>query len=484
MTHRVPQRRRENALVKVQSLSALRKRAAGASGGGATPTPGVLPTYAGRGSRAADSSVTIADIRLAEPKTTQPAAPTSRLERRALALMTDTAANALLGIVFWAAAARLYSPAEVGRGSALISAATLLATLSQLNLGNVYARFLGSAGHRQRRLVFAGFGVVAGLAILLGTVYATLGPSSVLFASSGQAWAFPFCVAVLAVFVLQDMILVSLGKASWVPVENISWGIVKLVVLVALATSLPELGIGLAWILPAVVAAVAVTGYLALRRWRAEPGKVAFPTRRDLGKEIAGEYVTGLISTAVPLALPLLVVHILGLEANAYFAVPWLFATSLSLLMWNVAAVLLVEASAAPERRPVLLKKALRLALAVAVAGGVAIWFLGPLILSILGSGYAEHSTWLLRCTAVSAPAVAVVVVWTTAARSAGRIRRVMVLQLAIGAVLIGLAAALIGRVGVVGVGIAYLTAQVGAAVVLIRPLATMIRPKRLSRRR
>lgn len=151
-----------------------------------------------------------------------------RLERRALALMTDTASNALLGMVFWVAAARLYSADQVGRASAIITAATLLCTLSQLNLGNVYARFLGGAGHRQRRMVFTGYAGVVGLAVVLGTGYAVLGPGSVLFADAWEAWLFPVAVAVLTVFVLQDMILISLDRAFWVPVENITWGVAKL----------------------------------------------------------------------------------------------------------------------------------------------------------------------------------------------------------------------------------------------------------------
>lgn len=397
------------------------------------------------------------------------------LERRAFALMTDTAANALLGIVFWAAAARLYSPTEVGRGSAIITAATLLATLSQLNLGNVYARFLGSAGSRQRRLVFQGYGVIGGLGLLLGTAYATLGPGELLFTSSIEAIVFPLCVAVLGVFVLQDMILISLHRAAWVPVENITWGLAKLALLVLVASSLPSDGIVVSWVVPAVVAVVIITGYLIFRRWKHGNGTEAFPGRKELTKAIGGEYATGLISTAVPLLLPLIVVHRMGLEANAYFSVPWLFASSLSLLMWNIASILLVEASAAPDRLPRLLGRALRLSLAVAVVGGVGIWFLGPPILGLLGPGYEASSTWLLRITALASPAIAVVVVWTTATRARGQLRRVMILQAAVGSGTVGLTSLLIGPLGVTGVGVAYFVSQTTAALFLLRPLLALI---------
>ena len=401
-----------------------------------------------------------------------------RLERRALALMTDTASNALLGMVFWVAAARLYSADQVGRASAIITAATLLCTLSQLNLGNVYARFLGGAGHRQRRMVFTGYAGVVGLAVVLGTGYAVLGPGSVLFADAWEAWLFPVAVAVLTVFVLQDMILISLDRAFWVPVENITWGVAKLGMLVALAASQPVHGIVLSWIVPALVALLGVTAYLLFRKWPKHP-PVAIPDRRELTSAVGGEYVIGLVSTAVPLALPLLVVHELGLAANAYFSVPWLFATSLSLLMWNVASILLVEAANRPDQLSALLRRALRMSLLVGVVGGLGIWLVGPWLLSLLGPEYAESSAWLLRLTGLAAPAVAVVVVWTTAARSQGWLRRVLALQLCVGVGVLGLSALLLGPLGVTGIGAAFLTVQTIAAAVVVRSLLRMVRPPR-----
>jgi O-antigen/teichoic acid export membrane protein len=414
-----------------------------------------------------------------------PGAPgRGRMERRALALMTDTAANALLGMVFWVAAARLYTADEVGRASAIITAATLLCTLSQLNLGNVYARFLGGAGHRQRRMVFTGYAGVVGLAVVLGAAYAVLGPGAVLFADAWEAWLFPAAVAVLAIFVLQDMILISLDRAFWVPVENITWGVAKLGMLIALATVQPVHGIVLSWIVPAIVALLAVTAYLLFRKWPHHP-PIAIPDRRELTSAVGGEYVIGLVSTAVPLALPLLVVHELGLAANAYFSVPWLFATSLSLLMWNVASILLVEAANRPDEMAALLRRALRMALLVGVAGGLGIWFLGPWLLSLLGPEYAESSRWLLRLTGLAAPAVAVVVVWTTAARSQGWLRRVLGLQLCIGAGILGLSSLLLGTWGVTGIGAAFLMVQVTAAAVVLRSLLRMVRePRRSGRHR
>ena len=401
----------------------------------------------------------------------------SRLERRALLLMTATGANAILGIVFWMVAARVYSPTDVGRGSAILSAATILATLSRLNLDNVYARFLAFAGHRQRSLVFIGYGAIGGLSLLLGAAYSWLGPGTVLFGSALEAWLFPLGVALLAVFALQDMILVCVQRAGWVPIENIAWGLAKLVALILIASSLPTNGIELAWVLPTVAAVTAVSTYLGFRPWPlGSADAAALPGRSDLAKAVSSEYLIGLVSAVAPLVLPLLVVQRLGLDANAYFAMPWLLATALNLLMWNIASIFLVDASREPNSLPNLLGRALRLSLIVAVASGAFVIRAGPWLLSILGPAYAANGVWLLRVAALASPAVAVIIVWCAASRSLGKLRRVVVMQAAIGVSVVGLAFLLIGSIGVVGIGIAYLLANTTAALIVLRPLLGTIR--------
>jgi O-antigen/teichoic acid export membrane protein len=401
------------------------------------------------------------------------------MESNALALMGSTAGTALLGVAFWAVAARMYTPADVGRASALISAATLLATLAQLNLGNVYGRFLHSAGGHQRRLVFAGYGAVTALGLVLGVGYALL-VSDVLWDDVWERWLFPICVATLAVFALHDMIMISIRRAAWVPVKNLAFGVAKLVLLAVLASSLPTTGINVSWMVPALIAVLIVTGFLARPSVLAGRKQAlgTLPSRRMLGETVVGEYVTGLASTAVPLLLPILVVSRLGVEANAYFALPWLISTSLSLMLWNIASSLLVHASESgqSDQFSFLIRRALKLAVLIGAAGAAAVWVLGPMLMSLLGSAYAENSTWLLRLVALAAPSSAVIVVWTTAARVRHRLKQVIALQVCIGVSVLGLSTVLVGEMGIVGIGVAYLATQTVAALVLLRPLWAIVR--------
>ena len=67
-----------------------------------------------------------------------------QLLRGAYSLIANTAVTSVLGMGFWVAAARLYSSAEVGRDTVLISVMIELSTVCQLNMGNGIVRFLQS----------------------------------------------------------------------------------------------------------------------------------------------------------------------------------------------------------------------------------------------------------------------------------------------------------------------------------------------------
>ena len=68
------------------------------------------------------------------------------LYANALVLMGNTGLSAGLGFIFWALAARLYPPDQVGLASATISAAVFIATLAQLGLPTALIRFSPDAG--------------------------------------------------------------------------------------------------------------------------------------------------------------------------------------------------------------------------------------------------------------------------------------------------------------------------------------------------
>jgi O-antigen/teichoic acid export membrane protein len=404
-----------------------------------------------------------------------------QLELNALALMLTTVTTGVVGVVFWTAAARLYPPSEVGRASAILSTATLLGAAANLNLGNVYLRFLPGAGVRSRSFVAKGYLAVIAISVVLGVAFLPSAAAGRLLLNTFDRITFPVLVVALSLFMMQDLLLVALRAARWVAVENITFALVKIGLLLALAGVTHRMGIVLAWGLPAVVAVLAI-GLILLGPVLSNRAKAArfestqLPSVRELSGFVAAESVTGLVTYVVPLLLPLIVVARLGTAANAYLAIPWMIIEALNLLIWNVAGSLIVEAAHDEAQSVALVRRSIKLSALIGGAGVVFLLVAAPTLLRVLGGAYADQGGDLVRIMALALPFTIIVTSYNSLARIRRQMGRVVLMQLSTAALVIGLTFALIGHVGIRGVGIAYLCGEGAVAMLVLAPLLRGLR--------
>ena len=403
------------------------------------------------------------------------------LELNAMALMATSGLTALFGLVFWGVAAG-YPAEEVGRTSALISTAMMMSVVASLAVGLIFTRFLGSAGPRSRAMVLAGYGMTSVVAFVLGGAFVLFFADEALFGSAPERAAFPVVVVVLALFALQDWVLIGLQAARWVPIEQLLFSGLKLALVALFAVTAMRNGIVVAWAVPAALAVLVITPVLMLRvlpRRVAKEGALALPTRRELGTLFVGEYATGATSVIVPLFMPLIVVAMLGTEANAYYALPWLISEAVTVLLWNVSSSYITEASNDVRQGHALMRRAWRLSGLIGVAGTPFLFFGAPLLLSLLGGDYAEEGTTLLRLMALALPFTVVHGTYIAIARVHQQMGRVVILQSLSAAVVVALAIALVGPLGINGVGVAYLCAEVLLCAITAVPLVRSFRAAR-----
>ncbi len=392
--------------------------------------------------------------------------PAKSLTLNAASLMTATIVTNAFGLVFWAVAAHLRPAVVVGRAAAVVAALTLLATIAQLNLTNVFVRLLPTAGYLSRRLVSRGYLAVIALALVVGTAYIVSGLGSRIVTGGLSAdLAFIAAVAVLALFALQDSVLTALRMAPWVTVENISFAVTKLALLPVFVLMRAGGAIALSWVIPAAVAVLVVSDRLF---WRVLPRLDgvggSLPGRRRLVSFVAGEYVGNIFAIAAVQLLPLIIVWRLGAAAAAYFTLPWLISMGISMLLWNVAQSFVVEVAGGHGQSPALLRRSLLLwgglalgALVVCVAGA------GPL-LSLAGPRYAAHGATLLRLVGLSAPFTAVSAAFCTLVWLDQRVWALAGFQALCGVALVGGTFVLLPGLGLPAVGWANLGTQVLAA--------------------
>ena len=402
--------------------------------------------------------------------------------RDGMALVLSSALSSGIGLLFWVLAARLFDPATVGVNSTTVSAMTLLGTAAQLNLGNAMLRFVPVAGRGTRALVAACYAVGAGAAAAAGAVFALGAPlwAPDLVAAFGQAGLLAFFVVstpIGTLFVMQDYILPAIKRATVVPVENLVFSVLKIVLLAAAAGMGLVVGIALSWVVATALIVVAISVYLLRvlppRHGGGAPEAPAV-TVRDVARFVRADYAGTVFWLAALFGLQLLVLARLGPEAAATYGVVWQIGYALYLVANGMGQSLVAHVAADPSRldaaRDGMVSKALTLIVPVVVVVSPASY----LVLSVFGRSYAETGSELLVLLLVSAVpnVVTASAVWSARVRRDGRV--LFGLPAGISTVVIAGSWVLMPVMGVVGTGVAWLVAQTVAAavVLLLRPAA------------
>ena len=278
--------------------------------------------------------------------------------RTGYALVANTIGTTVVGFFYWVVAAHLYDRQALGRCSALVSALIVVSALAQLDLPTILPRFLPQAGRSAGRFIAYGYGASSVAALIAGVGFVTILPrlsSQWQFLRASPLLAAMFVAALLiwGIFALEDAALTGLHRAVVVPVENSAYGVIKLVLLVAVASVLPSFGVFVAWLIP-LLAIVPAVNWLIFRRYAKarDTAAAAALHAREVIRFALIDYAGSLFAQGYGYALPLLVLSVLGATANGTFFVAYTLASALALTAFNFGTSLLVEGLRAPDRLP------------------------------------------------------------------------------------------------------------------------------------
>ncbi len=263
-------------------------------------------------------------------------------------LFANALIQALFGVVFWTIAARVYSLASVGFVAAIIAAAGLVVTLSNLGLGTVVVRYLGVSGTQARRLcivtsVLAG---IAAIAVVAGAAAFPFWPlAAQIISTVPGGLALPGLLAVaMTVAVIQDNIFTARHRT----VAVFSRGLVSALVRFALLFVL--VGAGANGLIIAFAAGAIVSVALGSGAWSGKPIASKADTK-VIRKTPPGEmarfgvtaYVSGLFSQSPQLLYPILIASQVSHNAAGAFTFAWMAAALLMQLPPSVANVLMAQ---------------------------------------------------------------------------------------------------------------------------------------------
>jgi O-antigen/teichoic acid export membrane protein len=407
------------------------------------------------------------------------------LFREGYALILSSAIAAGLGFLFWLVAARMYSPETVGLNSAAVSAMLFISGLSQLNLSSALIRFLPIAGRKTGRLIVLSYvvptvvGVVSGAIFLIGLDTWT---PNLAFLTRNAGFEIWFIAAVIAwnVFVLQDAVLTGFRRAIWVAADTTLFSVTRLVLLIALAGSLPAYGMFASWTAAIIASIVPINLFIVYR--------VVRPRTRTTTSDGAGVSVPRLVRfagldylgwmgfLAATTLIPLMITQRAGAAENAYFSLAWAIVLPLYLLSSNMGMSLVVSAADDEDNLGLHLRRAAVQTLRLAVPLVVLVVVLAPYVLRLFGPAYASHATGTLRLVALSAIPNIVTTLYVYTCRARRKMVRLVIVLTAECSVVVVLSYLLLDPWGIAGVGAAWVIGQsVVAVAILLRTMPAFV---------
>jgi O-antigen/teichoic acid export membrane protein len=295
---------------------------------------------------------------------------------------------------------------------------------------------------------------------------------------------FTLSTAAWSVFVIQDGILTGLRAAVWVLLKNTVFGFVKLALLAALAGGTIYTAVFTSWYAPAIV----VSGVICLviqreagRIYSAKAGGPSVPVRLGQVTHFAwADYLGTLFLYAAMGLMPVFVLHRFGPESSAIYFLCWTIAHALYLVSFSLGASLVAEGAADANNIRQLAKRTQGHSFVLIFLGVLVAVPAAPWVLSLFGPEYSAQGTGLLRLLLLSALPFAFTCVLLNEARVMGHMKLVVFVQGALMVLVLGLGIGLSHVVGLIGTGIAWLSAQGLVALVLALPVVQRwARPQR-----
>lgn len=399
------------------------------------------------------------------------------LRRSADALILGTAVTSLLGLAFWALAARWIPTEALGIGAALISVVALLANFSTLGMRNGFLRFLPIAGPGTRRFIGVSYLVCACAALLAGTIFLLGQPVwadklGFLRESPLTIGLFVLSIAVWVIFVLQDQVLIGLRHAGWVPLENGVASVLKILALPLVAAS-TGWAIYAATLIPALLVVLLVSALIIGKTRHLTVGagttqQMPRVSPKQVLRFVIPDHFASLLWFATTDVLTLVVLHLRGAEASAYWFLANTVGYSLYLVTSNVGSALIAESVHDPQHVAQHARKALKHSAQLVIPAALLGILLAPWALGILGADYADNATGTLQFILASTIPQLIVGIGLSTARIRGDMRTVLGIYVFTALMLWGGASLALQLWGLTGLGVLILLNQLIIALYLL----------------
>ena len=388
-------------------------------------------------------------------------------------LMATTVIGSILGFIFWMLVARYYTPHDVGLATALISAANLLVAFSLLGFNFGILRFLPNEKDKQG-MINSCLTITFLFSILLSAIFISgvdIWSPALLFIRENMIFLLFIVVLVFttALVRLQQTIFIALRSAELSFIQNITFSVLKLILIVYLV-AFGIFGIIASVAIAACIALVVSTFFLTPRRVRSY---LPIPTiKKKIIKAMfhisSGNYIAENFGAIPASILPLMIINVLNPEMNAYFFMALAISNILITVPVAVNSSLFVEGSYAPEQFRNNVIKAIKFTFLLIIPMILGIFILGDKLLLLFGKAYAENGFYVLCILVLSVIPFTINKLYMTIKNVQLNVKPIIYLNALISILTIAISYVLMIEIGLIGAAIGYTLGQGIAAVVVL----------------
>jgi len=332
------------------------------------------------------------------------------LYRNFISLVTNSFLISILGFIFVTVTTRVVSTTEVGIYSTIIAVVSLLALLSRFGLDIGLVRYLPQSKD-SNSLINSCFIIGIFTSTLLSIVFilgADYWVPSLAYTLSQPIFLFSFIgTVVLSVLIgFQMNIFVSRRSTKYLIIRDLANNVLKIaLVIVLMMVSMQISAVDLFYIHGFALLISIYLGFLLLKKVKTDylaTLKIDFSQIKKMIKFSLGTYLSSLMGTGAQLALPLLVLNILGAENAAYFYIAWTLRNFIEVVPGAISTSLFAEGVNCPRDLYYNAKKSIVVSYLIVIPVILVITAFGSSFLLIFGEGYAQNSYHLLVLFAAS----------------------------------------------------------------------------------
>ena len=385
------------------------------------------------------------------------------LYKNSFYLISNSLVGSFLGFIFWMVAAKLYNTEEVGISTAIFSAIGLISALSQIGLDTSVIRYFPETKNKTNLINICIF-IPFILSLLLSSVY-LLGlniwsPKLSILTNFRYSLLFVTFAGAYTIYSLLSNIYVAGRSAKFSFFLSTFWASMKIPFLIALS-SLGLLGIFNSWGFVTILSSV--IGIIAIKKLYNEY-KLKIKFEKELLIKMINyslsNYIAGLLFSSPILVLPIILANYLNPSMATFFYISWMIAGLFYTVIGVTNLSLFAECSHDIKALKNNIFSALKLILLIIVPGTIVVALFSDKILLIFGKSYSENASTLLILLVLSSFPYAINQMFITLNKVKMKKLPIIYFNAFTSVCLFSIVFATIGQMGIISVGIGWLTAQ------------------------